>query len=345
VATYYDIFGQKVQYLSSDPANVTEGQVWYNSTSNTAKIRTFGASNSFASTPDLNTARGDVRGGGTSSAGFFAGGGTPVPNVDLATENWDGSTWTTSGNMNNPGANGGGAFGTQVAGAYAYGSPGGGGTSGRNNTEEYNGSTWSNVNNVINPTRQNTVGLGSQTAGIIFGGFLGPAAPDSSTSSTVEYDGTSWTAGGSTPQAVQGPAGAGTDSAQTACLTIAGMEELAPGPQTNKNNVSEYDGTTWTSKNGVNTARGYGAGLGTVDRAVFMGGNVSPQQQVETWDGTCWSTNPTSTPRACRNFAVTGNYPGTYSSSGIFGGGSPLTNAGTFEWIFDAEATQTITTT
>jgi hypothetical protein len=39
VATYYDIFGQKVQYLSSDPSDVQKGQVWYNSTSNTAKCK------------------------------------------------------------------------------------------------------------------------------------------------------------------------------------------------------------------------------------------------------------------------------------------------------------------
>ena len=40
MATYYDIFGQKVQYLSSDPSPVAVGQVWYNSTTNTAKIYT-----------------------------------------------------------------------------------------------------------------------------------------------------------------------------------------------------------------------------------------------------------------------------------------------------------------
>ena len=41
MATYYDIHGQKVKYLSSDPSPVTKGQVWYNSTSNTLKIRSY----------------------------------------------------------------------------------------------------------------------------------------------------------------------------------------------------------------------------------------------------------------------------------------------------------------
>ena len=41
MATYYDIFGQKVQYLSSDPSNVVEGQVWYNSPSRVGKVQRF----------------------------------------------------------------------------------------------------------------------------------------------------------------------------------------------------------------------------------------------------------------------------------------------------------------
>jgi hypothetical protein len=32
MAAYINIFGQKIQYISSDPEPVQEGQVWYNST-------------------------------------------------------------------------------------------------------------------------------------------------------------------------------------------------------------------------------------------------------------------------------------------------------------------------
>ena len=37
MATYKQIFGKQVKFLSSDPANEAEGQVWYNSTSGTFK--------------------------------------------------------------------------------------------------------------------------------------------------------------------------------------------------------------------------------------------------------------------------------------------------------------------
>ena len=37
MATYKEIFGKQVKFLSSDPANEAEGQIWYNSTSGTFK--------------------------------------------------------------------------------------------------------------------------------------------------------------------------------------------------------------------------------------------------------------------------------------------------------------------
>jgi len=340
MATYKEIQGAAVQALASSTGTLV-GQIWYDTANNLFKLQSFGTVNTFSSTPNLNVTRGDVRGAGTAASGFFAGG-----DLSGATENWNGSAWTVSGAMNTPNTSGGACAGTQIAGVYAYGSPGGGGSGppGRNVTEEYNGSTWSLVNNTIDPTRQNTVGLGTQTSAIVFGGFLGPAAPPVSTNSTVEYDGNCWTTGGNLAQARQGIAGAGDSSAQTSCLAIMGMEEV-PGGQTNKNNVEEYNGTAWTAKNGLNTARGYGAGLGTTDRAVVLGGNVSPQTQVEIWNGTCWSTNPSSTPRACRSLAVTGTYPGTFSDGGVFGGGSPGSNVGTFEFTFDSLQSKTLTTT
>jgi hypothetical protein len=39
MATYYGTYGQKVQYLASDPSDPQTGQVWYNSTSATLKVR------------------------------------------------------------------------------------------------------------------------------------------------------------------------------------------------------------------------------------------------------------------------------------------------------------------
>jgi hypothetical protein len=37
MADYINIRGQSIEVVASDPANPTQGQIWYNSTSNTLK--------------------------------------------------------------------------------------------------------------------------------------------------------------------------------------------------------------------------------------------------------------------------------------------------------------------
>jgi hypothetical protein len=57
MATYYGTYGQKVQYLASDPSDPQIGQVWYNSTSATLKVRQLSTVNAWASGGNLNTKR------------------------------------------------------------------------------------------------------------------------------------------------------------------------------------------------------------------------------------------------------------------------------------------------
>ena len=46
-----------------------------------------------------------------------------------------------------------------------------------------------------------------------------------------------------------------------------------------------YNGSSWTEVNNLNTARGYVGGTGTSTSALCFGGNVSPNQQTELWNG------------------------------------------------------------
>ena len=56
MATYYGTKGQKIQALATDPSNLTEGQVWYNSTSRTLKVyKSF--TNAWSTGGNLGTAR------------------------------------------------------------------------------------------------------------------------------------------------------------------------------------------------------------------------------------------------------------------------------------------------
>ena len=116
---------------------------------------------------------------------MFGGQNPPETNV---TGEYDGSSWTTGGNLNTTRTSLTGA-GTQTAGLAS------GGTAQPNssfaNVEEYNGTSWSEVTDI--PTARGRMGGAgkTQTAALIAGG--GPPA----TTNSFEYDGTNWTAGGS----------------------------------------------------------------------------------------------------------------------------------------------------
>ena len=92
MSTYENLHGTRVNVVSSNPSNPTEGEVWYNSTSGQLKGYVLGLG-SFASGGTANTARDDLMGNvGTQTASLLGGGGPGTSN----TEEYDGTTWTTS---------------------------------------------------------------------------------------------------------------------------------------------------------------------------------------------------------------------------------------------------------
>jgi hypothetical protein len=76
MATYYGTYGQKVQYLASDPSDPQIGQVWYNSTSAVLKVRSATTAGTWASGGTMNTARFSLAGSGTQTAALAFGGTT-----------------------------------------------------------------------------------------------------------------------------------------------------------------------------------------------------------------------------------------------------------------------------
>ena len=179
------------------------------------------------------------RGVGTQTAAATFGGFTPLgPNTNYnTTEKYDGTNWTTSGAMSTPRCYHAG-FGTQTAAVAAAGAtlnP----DVGRNQVEEYDGSSWTSGNSM--PTYQrNHFGVGILTAGLTTGGKSGPSSSFpgiSDTSSTFEYDGTNWTAGGTSLITGGSIAGGGT---QTAAF-------FAGYPQAGGNQTLHYDGSNWVT--------------------------------------------------------------------------------------------------
>ena len=90
MATYKQIFGKQVKFLSSDPANEAEGQIWYNSTSGTFKSALL--SEAWSSGSAMITARRQVGGFGTQTAAVAVCGQNP--SAQALAEEYNGLGWT-----------------------------------------------------------------------------------------------------------------------------------------------------------------------------------------------------------------------------------------------------------
>jgi hypothetical protein len=312
MTTYRNIHGRSIQAVTTDPTeSVAEGQVWYNTTSDTFKSVV--ALESFTSVSALNTARDALQIGsvGTQTAGIAFGGRThPPESLKNETEEYNGSGWSESGNLNDARFAGAG-FGTQTAAVMAGGNRPGSSPDGRSDVEEYDGSSWTNATD-IPAGRYGAMGAGTLTAGIVAGGATG-TYPFTAQSTSFEYDGTNWTSGGTMNKGRWIGASGGP---QTAALFFGGSDTTG---SPNTTNTESYDGTSFTALSALPTAVRSNMGSGDTSSAVsYGGGNPSAVTTAFTWDGSSWSTSPATLGTARDE----GSSSGT-GSAAVTGGGSP----------------------
>jgi hypothetical protein len=179
--------------------------------------------------------------------------------------------------------------------------------------------------------RYGALSAGTQTAGLVFGNVYGPDTV------TEEWDGTSWSVGGSlntTP--VSGGGSAGT---QTAALVFGG------GGPPMLNRTESYNGTSWTTVPGtLNTSRGAhigGAGLQTA--ALAFGGDTNTftaTSATEIWNGSTWTSNPTGLATARSRLAGNGTQTAALASAGF---NNTAGVANTEEWSGIVATTKTVT--
>ena len=181
-----------------------------------------------------------------------------------------------------------------------------------NITELYNGTSWTGGNAAPLNLGYVTSG-GTEAAGIVNTG----ESPPGSGTTTIEYATGTWTSGGTKTFAGQNSLGAGT---QTSYICIGGQFQPSYTP---KNDVSCYDGTSWTSKPTYPTGTAAGGACGNDDLAYAYGGDAGSGaiSTAADWSGTAWTTG-TSLPTAAKNMS--------YNSSGsttdaISANGSPAT--------------------
>ncbi len=160
----------------------------------------------------------------------------------------------------------------------------------------------------LNQSKSAPGGAGaSSTAGIVFGGYVGP----SYSNCTEEYDGTSFSAGGTLITARQQMKGAGTQNAA-----------IGTGGQTPSviSNTEEYNGSSWATGGAmINTRRNHAAG-GTQNAGLAYGGygTANFMTATEEYNGSSWSAGGTLiVGRAGHGGA------GTQNSSLLIGGRGP----------------------
>jgi hypothetical protein len=177
---------------------------------------------------------------GTQTAALLAGGGNIPTYASTTTREYDGSTWTSGGNLNTATGSTNEIIGIQTAALICGGDRVPATPRSIANVEEYNGSAWTAVT-ALPAARQYQGNAGIQTAGLVWSGYIdaNPATPNTLYTSTLEYDGSSWTSGGTVPISMKSPGGSGT---QTDAISFGGNPGSTP---TNITTVLNYDGTTW----------------------------------------------------------------------------------------------------
>ena len=290
MSTYKEIYGSKIQNLSSDPPSTVAGDLWYNSTSGDLKVDLGTPVGAWSTGGTLNSGRGNLASAGIQTAGLIAG-GQPTPAVAI-TELYDGTSWTEVNDLNQGRQNFAGA-GTQTAavvfGGLAPPAVGGPPNSNCNQTETWNGTNWTEVNN-LNTARRNIAGDGIQTSALGFGGYQDSGGPPTSEffALTESWNGTSWTEVNDLNYG-KNNLGAAADS-NTAALAFGGNHSPSPAGLAQ---TELWNGTNWTEVNDLNQSRRGLAGAGISTAALAFAGSAdgvpTAPSLTETWNGTNWT--------------------------------------------------------
>jgi len=330
MAEYINIKGQNIEVVASDPANPTQGQIWYNSTSNTLKGEGY-AAGAWASGGNMANVAIGRQGFGTQTAAVAAGLYGPSPTVQGTTEEYNGATWSSGGTLGTARYAAGGS-GTLTAGLCVGGDSITGSPRYGTQVEEYDGTTWTGGGAA--PTGKSySATFGTQTA------TLSTGAPTSSPNTiTILYDGSTWTTSAASLSLAAGSRNG--FGIQTSGITCGGQA----GP-TYYNTTEDWNGTVWTSGGNLTVARrAHGASGTSESSGIAFGGEVagSPGRTAATeeYNGTSWSSTTNMTSGRSKIGSC-----GTLSAGLGFGGynPTPAVSNTTEEWTGAGPVTKTIT--
>jgi len=321
MTTYKEIKGTQIEVVSSDPSNLIDGQVWYNSTDQAVKGAVFSA-DTVTSGGNYPVAVYQAGSAGVQTAALGFGGRIAPPPVRTdGSYSYNGSSWTATPSLNNNRSVFQSSFGTSTS---AIGVNGQGPPSPSpqfvDYVEEWNGSSWSEKNST-NETRRIMSGIGTVgTAGLVAGGYLAPG----STSVNVEtWNGTNWTEVNNLNNPGGYSGGAGDVTAGLAFANSAKFES--------------WNGTNWTEL--TDAPVNLSLGGGTTTAVIATEGPAG--QNILKYNGSAWTTSPAS-------FSVghgAGSYAGNPGTAAVVFTGAPTPSYTNSTEEFDVAAFTTRTFT
>ena len=302
----------------SDFNQIIEGQLFFNSTTNTFKETILDVpAGAWSSGGNLNEGRPVGAGYGSSNlAAGLAGGENSTDN-----EAYNGTSWTEVNNLNTARSNVNGT-GSFTAGLVVGGYP-----PNTANVESWNGTNFTEVAD-LNTARGYQSGAGTaNTANIAIGGFSSP--PTQRLTVCEQYDGSSWTeVGDLTRSAAMNSTGSTSGSPYTSALCIGGYN--APNsPNTFSDLVESWDGSSWTNSTAMSNRRTLPVGNGGSVNDVVVAGGGGSAARTEIWNGSSWTE--LGDPSISNKFRQSGGTAST--TAGIMSGapdGTP--DASTEEW-------------
>ena len=287
MSTYKELAGLKIKTVTSDPSNPLLGEMWYNSTAGSIKVRTFAPGSWTAGNPAPGSYM-TFAGCGTKAAYIKTMGndGTPAPNpLGDDSQEYDGTNWT-SVNASPYAARDPGGAGVQTAAIFFGGQQGPGAST---TSVSYDGTNFSSTPS-LNNSRRSCNGGGTSTAVLTVGG-AGPAggSPEGVMTNVESYNGSSWSNETAIPVAKAGGTVLGSEPA---ALSVGGVSPGPGGPEAGIFATQEYDGSSWTAGGTANTARNRNnaGAAGTLTAGLIYGGGPN-KQQVESYDGTSFTSD------------------------------------------------------
>jgi len=249
-------------------------------------------------------------------------------------QSYNGSSWSTvPATLNTTRTQFGAGGASATSGIIFGGSPAGA------VTEIWNGSSWTEVSDLAS-ARRNLNGSGSATSALAFGGQGTPPVFSATEEFNVVTGGTAknegqvyyntttnllkltktvfgtatWSSGSNMGTPRGSHAGFGTQSASSA---VSGYDQDASAVTVN---YEEYDGSSWSEKANVNTARYGVVGCGTTTAGLIYGQIINPSSVgglTEEWNNTSWSVKTAmNTSRGNSATAGGGNAEATFVVSG-----------------------------